>query len=150
MTYVNDFFTNIPLIASMLAVIVAQLLKFILYSIRDKKLSWYSFVTTGGMPSSHSACVGALWISTSIIHGFGSIYCAITFILGAIVYRDAIGVRRQAGIHAGILNNLMEEKNSLNESEKHKPLKTFLGHTPMQALIGLALGIIIGIISTIS
>ena len=67
------------------------------------------------------------------------------------MYRDAVGVRRQAGIHASILNNLTMRENDENDPTPQllKPLKTLLGHTPTQALVGLAEGIVVGLIVTL-
>jgi acid phosphatase family membrane protein YuiD len=60
---------------------------------------------------------------------------------------DAMGVRREAGNHAEVLNNLiamfehMEDK-TIRSEEK---LKEFIGHTPIQVLVGAILGIVIAI-----
>lgn len=138
------FLHNIPLMAAMVSTLIAQFVKVIIKLIVYKKFDARLLLATGGMPSSHTACVGALWTSIVVLHGIGSTYSAISFVLGGIVYRDAVGVRRQAGLHAKILNEITKNE----ESEEHdlflKPLKTLLGHTPTQALVGLAQGFIVG------
>lgn len=139
-----DFFHNIPLMAAMVSTLIAQLVKVVINLIVYKKLDARLLLATGGMPSSHTACVGALWTSIVVIHGIGSTYSAIAFVLGGIVYRDAVGVRRQAGIHAKILNEIT--RNEDDEHDLFKPLKTLLGHTPTQALVGLAQGFLVGVL----
>lgn len=138
------FLHNVPLMAAMVSTLIAQFVKVIINLIVYKKFDARLLLATGGMPSSHTACVGALWTSIVVLHGISSTYSAISFVLGGIVYRDAVGVRRQAGLHAKILNEITKNE----ESEEHdlflKPLKTLLGHTPTQALVGLAQGFIVG------
>lgn len=148
---IYDFFHNIPLMSALISTIIAQVIKLVINIIVYKKLDLYLIVATGGMPSSHTACVGALWMSIVLIHGLISTECAIASVLAGIVYRDAVGVRRQAGIHASILNNLTMRENDENDPTPQllKPLKTLLGHTPTQALVGLAEGIVVGLIVTL-
>lgn len=146
-TFLYGFIHNTPLMAAIVSTCIAQLVKLVINLFAYKKLNWYSLVTTGGMPSSHTACVGALWLSTAMIEGSGSTASAIAFIFGAVVYRDAVGVRRQAGIHASILNSLNEEMDD-SKNFLPRPLKTLLGHTPTQALVGLGLGLLVGFLYT--
>lgn len=137
--------------SAIISTLIAQVAKLVINIIVYKKLDFHLLTATGGMPSSHTACVGALWMSVVLIHGIQSTECAITFVLGGIVYRDAVGVRRQAGIHASILNSLTMRETDENDPTPQllKPLKTLLGHTPTQALVGLAQGITVGLIVTL-
>ena len=51
---------------------------------------------------------------------------------------DAMGVRREAGKHAKVLNDLIA---SLGKDAPPKDvLKEFLGHTPLQVCFGALLG----------
>ena len=70
---------------------------------------------------------------------------------------DAMGVRRQAGMHAKMLNILLrkdQEKKtysvgkSITEELKLKKnrYKEYLGHTPLQVLVGATLGITIAML----
>lgn len=141
--FIGGLFTNIPLLSAFIATVLAQIAKILINLVVYKKWDWYLLVSTGGMPSSHTACVGALWMTLAILYGPGSVASAVSFILAAIVYRDAVGVRRQAGLHASILNTLL---NSDSNDENNQPLKILLGHTPLQAISGLIIGILTGII----
>ena len=141
-----QFFHNTPLMAAMVSTLIAQAVKVIINLIVYKKFDARLLFETGGMPSSHTACVGALWTSIVVIYGMDSPLSAIAFVLGGIVYRDAIGVRRQAGIHAKILNEITKYEESDEHDLYLKPLKTLLGHTPTQALVGLAQGFLVGVL----
>jgi len=65
--------------------------------------------------------------------------------IGMIVIYDAAGVRRQAGIHAERINAIMKsffESGQLGEDELDD-LKEMLGHTPLEVVSGVILGMLI-------
>ena len=71
---------------------------------------------------------------------------------------DAMGVRRAAGEHAKVLNKLVfgfqlvsEESDNpaddqIAEELGDKALKEYLGHTPLEVLGGMLLGILVAMI----
>ena len=125
--------------------VVAQVAKVVLILLTERRWAIERMTETGGMPSSHSATVAALCTSCGLSYGWNSPYFAISLVFGTIVIYDATGVRRAAGRHAEILNELVEEFSHLFEEEKRpKALKTLLGHTYPQVLVGSALGIGMG------
>ena len=73
---------------------------------------------------------------------------AISLILAIIVMYDAMGVRRETGIQAQVLNDMMKIFEDMGRSEisPHDKLKEFVGHTPLQVLMGALLGIFCGVI----
>ncbi len=133
------FLRNTILNASFLAWCTAQLLKVII-SLITGKFETSRFTGTGGMPSSHTATVAALCTSTYITCGFQTAEFAFTFVFALIVMYDAIGIRHAAGEQAKVLNSMMESSQK-NSSEK---LKELLGHTKLEVLCGLILGIVFG------
>ena len=90
---------NVMLIAAIVGWLSAQLLKTIIYVITNKKFNAERIIGAGGMPSSHSATVCALAITTSRICGITSPEFALAMVLGLVVMYDACGVRRAAGLH---------------------------------------------------
>jgi len=140
-----DFFTNKLIWSAFWGMTIAQILKVILILIFERRLDFQRIKETGGMPSSHSATVAALTTTCGMLYGMASPYFAICIIFGSIVIHDATGVRRAAGKHAEILNNLVSELSHLIvEGKNEKVLKTLLGHTYPQVFAGTVLGIIIG------
>ena len=89
------------------AIIVAQIVKCIVFIIIKRKIDLRLFTTTGGMPSSHSAGVMGLSTAVGLINGFNSIEFAISIGFACIVMYDAAGVRRAAGKQAACLNKII-------------------------------------------
>ena len=62
--------------------------------------------------------------------------------LSMIVMYDAIGVRRETGKQAKLLNSILSENPlKLNAEVLQEKLKEYVGHTPLQVLAGAILGI---------
>lgn len=138
---------NHILISAVCGWLVAQILKTIIHLYFTKSFVAERLVGSGGMPSSHSATVCALSTATALTCGIGSTEFAIACILAIIVMYDAMGVRRETGIQAKIINEMMELFNNMNhELSTEDKLKEFVGHTPLQVLVGAILGIIIALI----
>lgn len=113
----------------------------------NKKFVAERLVGSGGMPSSHSATVCALATAASMEYGSGSFEFAVSLILAIIVMYDAMGVRRETGIQARLLNDIVEIFTDMGRSEisTDDKLKEFVGHTPLQVLAGAILGILVAL-----
>lgn len=127
---------------------VAQVIKTIIHSILNKEFSIERMVGSGGMPSCHSSTVCSLATAACIEYGAQSFEFAISLILAIIVMYDAMGVRRETGIQAKLLNDILKTFEDMGRSEisAHDKLKEFVGHTPLQVLIGAFLGVITAMI----
>ena len=129
---------NQILVNSLLAWAAAQIIKTILYAAVHRQIDLHRLFGDGGMPSGHSATVTAMATTAALEYGHDSPIFAITAIFGIVVMHDAMGVRREAGKHAEVLNNLIA---SLNQDvPPEEALKEFLGHTPLQVCFGALLG----------
>lgn len=141
MQWLIDFITNPILLAGISAWLLAQIAKFIIYAIVNKTFDVHRLHGDGGMPSGHSATVGALAMMCGLRCGFGSPEFAITFILATVVCHDAMNVRLESGKHAEILNDLVEWFNdTMKVGFTEEKLKEFLGHTKLQVYVGVLLG----------
>ncbi|MBE5876164.1 MAG: divergent PAP2 family protein [Lachnospiraceae bacterium] len=137
---------NKILISAVLGWTIAQVLKTLIHLYFTKSFVAERLVGSGGMPSSHSATVCALSTAALIQYGVQSYEFAMASIFAIVVMYDAIGVRRETGIQAQIINEMMDLFNSMNkELSREDKLKEFVGHTPVQVLVGAILGILIGI-----
>ena len=139
---VQELLSNQVLISAVTGWLVAQALKTIIDFSLNKSFSAERLVGSGGMPSSHSATVCALATSTAIRYGVSSNEFAFSFVLASVVMYDAIGVRRETGKQAKLLNMIMQQDFfKLNAVDFQEKLKEFVGHTPLQVLAGAILGI---------
>ncbi len=141
-----DLLENKFIWAALLASMSAQVLKVLINFIVEKKVDMERLTSTGGMPSSHSAAVTAAAVCIGLSEGWGSPVFAVAAIFGSIVIYDATGVRRAAGLHAEILNELIREFSHLfDQKERPKALKTLLGHTYPQVFFGTIFGALVGL-----
>lgn len=137
-------FNNYALACAALGWLIAQILKFFISLIIHRKVSLYLLISSGGMPSSHSATVCSLAVAVGRLCGFESTTFAVAFILAFIVMYDAAGVRRAAGEQAKMINNLVRETQEYGaDMDMYHELKELLGHTPVEVAGGAVLGIII-------
>ena len=143
----TNLFDNHILLAAFAAWAVAQVSKTIYELIRQRKLLVSRLVSSGGMPSSHSALVTGLATATGRVAGFGSAAFAITVVLASIVMYDAAGVRRAVSLQARILNQMIDEAFQ-GKPFAEKRLRELIGHTPIQVFVGGILGIGVGLIMT--
>lgn len=140
-------FGNYLLSLPVLAWCAAQLAKTIIYLIMNRKFNVERLFGAGGMPSSHSATVCALFMGAARAYGLQSPYFAITFVLAAIVMYDAMGVRLETGKQAKVLNRILEDFRADNtEADEFDKLKELVGHTPLQVVSGALLGIVIALL----
>lgn len=122
-----------------------QLFKFIYDLVKSKKFNFKRLMQAGGMPSSHSGVVISLTTMIGKNVGINSPLFAVALIFSFIVMHDAAGVRRAAGKQAKLLNKIVETPGltSLQVSER---LVEVLGHTPVQVIVGAAIGVIVGLL----
>jgi acid phosphatase family membrane protein YuiD len=135
------------LFSLVLSNIIAQVLKTIIFAIRNKNTDLRMLFTTGGMPSSHSSSVTAMATTVGLIRGFDSVEFALACAFSIVVMYDSAGIRRSAGKQAAVLNRII---NDIFIDEKHKMkegrLKELLGHSPFEVIAGALLGIFVAFI----
>ena len=142
MDWLWDLITNRFFIVSVSSWFVAQFLKTVLYALENKKWDWTRLFGDGGMPSGHSATVSSLAMLSALTFGFGSFEFAVTAILAIIVCHDAMGVRLETGKQAVKINEILEAFELLAPDKiSEANLKEFVGHTPIQVMAGILLGI---------
>ena len=150
-----------PLInISVLSWAAAQTIKTLIDAVKHKQFDRRRLSGAGGMPSSHSALVCSMTLAMAKLVGFGSPLFGVTFAFAMVVMYDAMGVRRAAGEQAKVLNRIIFSRvfDMLNQeidenyppqegkpegSPDQKELKEYLGHTPLEVVGGMLLGILI-------
>ena len=128
----NYFFAQHLILIPFVAYIVATLLKgFFLW--QKSRFNLQAMLSTGGMPSGHSALVASLATGLGIKYGPLHDLFVLALVFAAIVIYDAMNIRYQSGLHAHALNTIKGEK-KLNES---------LGHLPSETLVGSMIGVFV-------
>jgi uncharacterized protein len=127
------------LLTVLVATLVAQLLKVVIFYYKEKKYYWKNLVVTGGMPSSHVAMVISLATIIYLYEGLSTLF-VVSLTLALIIIRDAVGIRRAVG-EDGILINKIAKKLKIKQE-----LHLVLGHKPLEVFMGALIGFIIAII----
>lgn len=141
----TELFNNSLLMVALLSWFIAQVLKVIITLVNEHHLDFKKLVSSGGMPSSHSAISTSLAIGVGQLHGYDSALFAIAAVLSFIVMYDAANVRLEAGKQAALLNRIIDVLQDPNVTLEVR-LKELLGHTPLQVLAGAVLGVAMGLI----
>ncbi|QBD77569.1 divergent PAP2 family protein [Ktedonosporobacter rubrisoli] len=138
---------NRVLIASFLAWAIAQIVKTIYAALSQHKLMLSSLVSSGGMPSAHSALVACMATAAGRLDGISSPAFAVAVVLAGIVMYDAAGVRRAVSVQARLLNQILD-KLFQGQILSQQKLYELVGHTPIQVFAGGLLGILVGLVMT--
>lgn len=140
-----DIFRNEVLLCALLAWLVAQTLKVLLYGALERKWDFRRFWGSGGMPSSHSSLVVALAMMVGLLEGFGTAAFAICAVLAMVVMHDAAGVRRATGNQATVINQILRDVLINGKPISDEELKELIGHTPLEVLGGAILGVLVSL-----
>lgn len=133
---------NYVLTAGLTAWALAQTIKVPLEYVHTRRWNWALFFQAGGMPSSHTALTVGITQAIGLSVGFDSALFALGVAFCMVVIYDATGIRRQAGMHAELINAMIQDLAS-GHRLKESQLKEVLGHTPLEVLGGFLLGIIV-------
>lgn len=128
-------------------------LKVLSYKLKNKEWNVLKGLTTGGMPSSHSAVVSSLatviYLNEKSINNWFFIFA---FIFAIIICYDAINVRWYTGLNSKKINYIvkhLDAKKLINKSENNilsVKSKEVLGHRKSEVLAGFLFGIVMTIV----
>lgn len=145
---------NRGILTALSAIGIAQGLKILTHNRLTGKWDLKQALTTGGMPSSHSAGVAALASYVAANKGWLHTETSLATVFGVIVMYDAQGIRRHTGEIAKLVNDLEDnlakfsgEFPSFEYVEREKELNELLGHQPVEVGAGALLGVLLGLIS---
>lgn len=111
--------------------VISQCIKVLLEFVKHKKISFTRFINgMGGMPSTHSALVTSICTIIYLDYGISPLF-AVTLIFSLIVIYDSMGIRYESGKQAEVINMIAGTT-----------LKEKIGHKPIEALVGMLLGIL--------
>lgn len=145
MTFTEFIQNYIYLAVPALAWLMSQLLKVLFYAALERRLNVAKLFDVGGMPSSHSSLVVSLATIVGMREGATSPLFAVSLIFALLVMYDATNLRRASGEHAQTLNRIIPEllRGKLIPPYEFRALYETLGHSPLEVLVGSALGFLI-------
>jgi len=144
--FFEELYRNKILMTTVSGWLIAQAIKVVLGVFRQKRFDFRLFIGSGGMPSAHAAGAACLGTSIGFECGFDSAYFALAFAFAIVVMFDAQGVRRSTGKQATILNKIMEDIYWQGKIKEIR-LRELIGHTPVEVIMGMLLGITIALVS---
>jgi len=122
--------------------LIAQGAKYLIIAIKQRSFNQLrQLYLSGNMPSAHSASVTALVVVIGLRDGVGSGLFALAILFAAIVMYDAVMVRRSSGEQGAAIQQLIKEQNS-----KVALPRAAKGHTPVEVIVGMLLGALIGVV----
>jgi len=148
MDYINSLFLNKVFLSALFSWLIAQVMKSVIEIVKNRpksavKILTYIFWTTGGMPSSHSSVVASMTTAIGFTRGLGDPLFAVAFFYALLVIRDAMGVRRAAGLQATAINKIL---GVLPKAKKGlKPVKEIHGHSTAEVSVGILIGFFIAV-----
>lgn len=146
----SQIISNKMLVSTAMGWFTAQMLKTLINWAMNKKFDPERIFGCGGMPSSHSATVSSLAAAVGINCGFDGYEFAIAFTFAVVVIYDALNVRLETGKQSVVINHLLS-KDQIREilsgvprgkRTKKPALKEYVGHTPLQVLAGMIIGVV--------
>ncbi|MBV8802777.1 MAG: divergent PAP2 family protein [Gammaproteobacteria bacterium] len=121
------------IIAPFFAYIVAGSIKFLINSIKNKRLA-FKEIGLGGFPSTHNTITSTIASLIAFNEGIHSPALAVALGLVVIVGLDSIGLRKHIEEHASIIAKYFPEI----------AIRKKLAHSRIEALFGILLGIVCG------
>ena len=127
------------LLTPFLAWLVAGILKFLINSLRAKRLA-FDLIGYGGLPSNHSAIVSSIAALIAFKDGINTPAFGVAVALAFIVILDASSLRKQVGKHAEFINQL----SSFTKADSFNKLRERIGHTRLEIFLGILVGTLVG------
>ncbi len=149
----NNVFLNPAFWAAFFGVLIAQILKPIIYACSGSGWNFRLIFANGGMPSSHTSGVVALTTAIGIQEGFGSTIFILSLVFSLVIMNDAFNVRLETGKQSELLNEWLDffkDVFKTNNAFSKTHFKTMVGHTVVQVFWGFIIGVAVGILTIIA
>jgi len=139
-----DIFRSTCFWSPVCAWLMAQFTKMICGFWKTHRMDFSYLVSTGGMPSAHSAMVSGLTTAVGIKSGFDTPVFAVSLAYALTIMFDASTVRWAAGQQAKLLNEIIDGLRTEHRFSESK-LKELLGHTRLEVFMGMLIGILVAL-----
>ena len=129
----GEFLINDVTLSVIAALVIAQLFKILTFSHRKGKILWKAALSGGGMPSSHSSVVTALAVGIGIVEGVYSPLFLVTAVITLIIIYQVLVEKKVANIFVEVLGEKNPEKQLIDQ----------LGHSMLEILVGIMIGLLV-------
>lgn len=172
MNSLNFIFVNYAsILIPTISVVIAQIIKYILAVLKNDTKGYSILAGTGRMPSGHATLTTSILVFSIykvLIENSDPTILGVALVLWYVVLRDAVGVRKQVEKQSKIINRFVlnkenkeklteeeilskkksknKEKENKENQEDEKILSENQGHTVVEVLAGIILGIIVPLI----
>lgn len=126
------------LITPFIAWLSAGSIKFAINSIKARELA-FRLIGYGGMPSNHSAIVSSMAALVAFKEGIQHPAFGVAITLTFIVLLDANSLRKQIGLQAQVINQLIQT----SSRPETLPLRERIGHTKLELAAGSVVGLLV-------
>lgn len=120
--------------------LATQVAKVLVSSLRRGRPDFSLLLTTGGMPSSHTATVTGLALLVGSRAGWGGPLFSVTVVFAGYVIFEATGLRQEVGKQARVLNDLVDALIATHTLDRGR-LRELTGHTWGEVAGGLLCGV---------
>ena len=128
----------------------AQAPKFTYKMIRYRPKDWFgTLVSSGGMPSTHTASVMAMVTRIAISQSFKGPLFALAGVFAFVTMYDAFNVRLACGRAIDRVNQLIDKTYDADDPEKPEQVPASHGHTFAEVAVGFLIGVAVGVVYTI-
>ncbi len=126
----------------LLSWVVAQGAKYVIVAIKNRNFDHLrQLYLSGNMPSAHSATVMSMATVVGCKNGFESALFGIAIMVAGVVMYDAVMVRRSVGEQGLAIQELIK---AAKNNERVVIPRSAKGHTPLEVIVGAAIGVVIG------
>lgn len=146
MDYIIDLITNPLFLSAAAGWLICQATKVLIPLFRDHTFDIRILLSSGGMPSAHSATVMGLVTATFLKYGTGGFEFPMALFFAFVVVFDSMNVRRETGEQGKVLNRLRREHPELFRGKRAYRFNEKAGHTPPEVAVGILVGIAGGVI----
>jgi len=132
-----ELFQSKLFLSGFIALCFTQLIKMVVYSIKEKQLKIENIFELAGMPSTHTATVIALTTSVYYEQQVSTLFI-IGIFLSIYVIFDVLTAERSIATHAHIINSFLKW---IPGKRKFTPIRERWGHDPLEVAIGFVIGL---------
>ncbi len=122
-----------------MAGLVCQLLKLVIYSVIEKKFIPGGLFKPDGMPNVHAAVFASLSIVIGIKYGYSSLLYSVVATYSIVILHATMRVKREKEKQVDVLNRIISSVDVYNDFVSDR-IKKVLQYRPLDVLGGVLLG----------